>query len=72
LIHWQIELFKDVEDLRIVVGYEAHNIISAVLEKRRDVNFVYNHNYFDTKTGASFFWGQEMQTSMSSNGTAIY
>jgi choline kinase len=57
LIHWQLELFRDVEDLRIVVGYEANSIINAVLEKRRDVVFVYNHNYFNTQTGASFYLG---------------
>lgn len=57
LIHWQLELFKDVEDLRIVVGYEANSIIRSVLEVRRDAIFVYNHNYFNTQTGASFYLG---------------
>jgi choline kinase len=57
LIHWQLELLKDVEDLRIVIGYEANSIIKAVLEVRRDVIFVYNHNYFNTQTGASFYLG---------------
>ena len=57
LIHWQLELLKEVEDLRIVIGYEANSIISAVLEMRRDVVFIYNHNYFSTQTGASFYLG---------------
>ncbi|GHS94094.1 hypothetical protein FACS1894139_16010 [Planctomycetales bacterium] len=57
LIHWQLDLFKQVEDLRIVVGYEANSIIKAVLEHRRDVIFVYNHNYFNTQTGTSFYLG---------------
>ena len=57
LIHWQLELLKDVDDLRIVVGYEANSIIKSVLEIRRDVVFVYNHNYFNTQTGASFYLG---------------
>ena len=57
LIHWQLDLFQDVEDLRIVIGYEADSIVNAVLEKRRDVVFIYNHNYFDTKTGTSFYLG---------------
>ena len=28
-----------------------------VLKYRKDAIFVYNHNYFDTKTGASFYLG---------------
>ena len=57
LISYQLELFKDVEDLRIVVGYQAKKVIKEVLKYRKDVIFVYNHNYFDTKTGASFYLG---------------
>lgn len=57
LIHWQLECFKDVEDLRIVVGYQAEDIVKSVREVREDVIFVYNHNYFDTKTAASFYLG---------------
>lgn len=57
LIHWQLECFKSVEDLRIVVGYQAKDIIKAVREVRNDVIFVFNHNYFDTKTAASFYLG---------------
>ena len=57
LIAWQLELFKDVEDVRIVVGYQANDIVKEVLQYRRDVVFVYNHRYFETKTGASFYLG---------------
>lgn len=57
LLSWQLECLKDVEDLRIVVGYEANDVIKEVLRHRKDVIFVYNHNYFDTKTGASFYLG---------------
>lgn len=57
LIAWQLELFKDVEDLRIVVGFQAKDVIKEVLKYRKDVIFVYNHNYFETKTGASFYLG---------------
>ena len=55
LISWQLELFKDVEDLRIVVGFQANDIIEEVRKYRDDVTFVFNHRYFETKTGASFF-----------------
>lgn len=57
LIRWQLELFKEVEDIRIVIGYQAKDIVQEVLNYRSDVIFVYNHNYFDTKTGASFYLG---------------
>lgn len=57
LIAYQLELFKDVEDLRIVIGFQAKQVIKEVLKYRKDVIFVYNHNYFDTKTGASFYLG---------------
>lgn len=57
LISWQLELFRDIEDLRIVIGYQANAVVQEVLKYRRDVTFVYNHNYFDTKTGASFYLG---------------
>lgn len=59
LIAWQLELFKDVQDVRIVIGYQANDIINEVLKYRKDVVFVYNHRYFETKTGASFFLGAQ-------------
>ena len=59
LIAWQLDLFKDVKDIRIVIGYQANDIIKEVLQYRQDVVFVYNHRYFETKTGASFFLGAQ-------------
>jgi len=57
LISWQLKLFKDVEDLRIVIGFQGGEIIEEVLKYRQNVVFCYNHRYFETKTGASFFLG---------------
>ena len=57
LIRWQLELFKDIEDIRIVVGFQAKDVINEVLKYRDDIIFVYNHKYFETKTGASFYLG---------------
>jgi choline kinase len=57
LIAWQLESFKDVEDVRIVIGYQANDVIKEVLQYRKDVIFIYNHRYFETKTGASFYLG---------------
>lgn len=57
LIHHQLDSFEKVEDVRIVVGFQAKEVIHTVLEKRKDVIFAFNHDYFHTKTGASFYLG---------------
>lgn len=57
IIGWQMEIFSDVEDLRIVVGYQAMDVVHEVRKYRDDVIFVYNHNYFRTKTGKSYILG---------------
>ena len=43
LISWQLELFKDVEDIRIVIGFQANDIIEEVRKHRQDVIFIFNH-----------------------------
>jgi len=57
LIRWQLELFKDIEDVRIVIGFQANEVVEEVRKCRDDVIFIYNHRYFETKTGASFYLG---------------
>ena len=57
LIEWQLDLLKDVEDVRIVVGYQYTQVIETVLNKRKDVIFVFNHDFRNTGTAASFVKG---------------
>ena len=57
LIHYQLERFRNIDDVRIVVGFQAKEVIETVLGKRKDIIFVYNHDYFRTKTGASYYLG---------------
>lgn len=57
LISWQLKLFRNVEDLRIVIGFQGSEIIEEVRKYRDNVIFCYNHRYFETKTGASFYLG---------------
>ncbi len=57
LIRYQLEQLNDIEDVRIVVGFQAKEVIEEVKKYRKDVVFVYNHNYFETKTGASYYLG---------------
>lgn len=57
LIAHQLEMLKDMEDIRIVVGFQANEVINEVLRYRKDAIFIFNHNYFETKTGTSFYLG---------------
>lgn len=54
LIQRQLEMLEDVSDIRVVVGYQYDKVIEEVLNHRKDVLFVFNHNYKNTGTGASF------------------
>jgi len=53
LIAWQLLALKNVSDIRIVVGYQAHDVIDYVKTIRNDVLFVFNHDYETTGTAAS-------------------
>ncbi len=53
LIIYHLEKLKDEKDVRIVVGYQAEKVIKVVNEYRKDVLFVFNHEYKTTGTGAS-------------------
>lgn len=57
LIHLQLEQFRHVSDLRIVVGFQASSLIDEVCSIRKDIIFVFNHDYFHSKTGASLYLG---------------
>lgn len=57
LISIQLELLKDVKNLRIVVGYQAEEVVKEVLKYRKDITFIFNHRYFETKTATSFYLG---------------
>ena len=57
LISLQLKLFKNVKDVRIVIGFQGGEIIQEVRKYRDDVIFCYNHRYFETKTGASYYLG---------------
>lgn len=53
LIIRHLEYLDDEDDIRIVVGYQAQQVIDVVNRYRRDITFVFNHNYRNTGTGAS-------------------
>ena len=53
LIIRHLEQLKDESDIRVVIGYQAEKVIEVVKQYRKDVLFVFNHNYRETGTGAS-------------------
>lgn len=53
IIEWQLDLLGDVEDVRVVVGYNASQVIDRVIALRRDAMIVFNHDYERTATGNS-------------------
>ena len=57
LIIHQLELLKDFEDVRVVVGYQAEKVIEEVVAFRKDVTFCFNYNYQNTGTAASLSKG---------------
>ena len=57
LIHWQLDLLQDIENVIIVVGYQASQVMKAVLEKRPDAIFAVNHEYLTTNTLDSMLIG---------------
>ena len=53
LIIRHLEMLKDCKDIRIVVGYKAQDVIKVVNKFRKDITFVFNHDYKNNGTGAS-------------------
>lgn len=53
LIIRNLKMLDDVDDVRVVVGYQAERVIEVVTGYRRDVTFVFNHDYARTNTGDS-------------------
>lgn len=57
LIEWHLRNFQDVRDVRIVVGFQATEVIAAARRLTNDVCFVFNHEYGTTSTGHSLYLG---------------
>ena len=53
----QLEMLKDIADVRIVVGYQAEKVIEVAKEYRPDITFCFNYEYKTTGTAASFSKG---------------
>jgi choline kinase len=57
LIGRQLACLREVDDVRVVVGFQAQRVIDTVLRYRRDVVFVFNHDYAHTNALASLCMG---------------
>lgn len=53
LIIRHLRMLDDIDDVRVVVGYQAEKVIETVNAYRGDVTFVFNHDYMHNGTGAS-------------------
>ena len=53
LIIRHLEYLEEEPDIRVVVGYQAKRVIEAVNQYRKDILFVFNHDFKNTGTGAS-------------------
>lgn len=57
LILHQLELLKDFDDIRIVVGFQAEKVINTVINYRKDIMFAFNYSYQTTGVAASLCKG---------------
>lgn len=57
LIIRQLELLKDYDDIRVVVGYQAEKVIRVVKEYRKDIMFAFNYQFETTGVATSLFKG---------------
>ncbi|MCM3128278.1 NTP transferase domain-containing protein [Paenibacillus provencensis] len=64
LIEWQLQMLSDIQDIRVVVGFQAKYVIETVCRLRKDVTFVFNHDYLSTKTGTSLALGSRYTQNM--------
>lgn len=53
LIIHQLELLKDYNDIRIVIGFQAEKVIEIVNQHRKDIMFVFNYDYENNGPAAS-------------------
>lgn len=57
LIAWQLDLLRDVPEVRVVLGYRAAEVADVVFNTRPDAMVVLNHDFASTGTAASLMRG---------------
>lgn len=56
IIH-QLELLRDFDDVRIVLGYQAERVIEVVNAYRKDIMYAFNYDYKNNGAAASLTKG---------------
>jgi choline kinase len=56
-IAWHLDALRWAKDIRVVVGYQAGEVIECVKAIRGDIIFAFNHDYTSTGTAASLVAG---------------
>lgn len=64
LISYQLEALKHIDDVRVVVGFQAELLIEEVLRYRENTIFVFNHDYMNTNVAQSFNKGSEYSSDL--------
>ena len=59
ILEYQLELLREVPDVRLVVGYQEHEVIAAAFALRRDLTIVRNPAYRTTTTQQSYWLGAQ-------------
>lgn len=62
ILEWQLELLRDVADVRLVVGYLEHEVIETAFKLRPDLTLVRNPAYRTTTTQQSYWLGAKYLT----------
>ena len=60
IIERQLKQIKNVDEIIVVVGYKADEVVNFVNSLNYNVKFAYNYDYEKTATGASFEIGANM------------
>lgn len=59
IIEYQLKLLEDVPNVRLVVGFEEHEVMKVARKLRPDIVFVRNPSFRTTTTLASYAMGAE-------------
>lgn len=53
LILYMLEQLKEYDDIRVVIGFQANEVIETIKKYRQDIMFVFNYEYETTGPAAS-------------------
>ena len=74
IIEYQLNLLKNIPDIRVVIGFEEFEVINTIKKIRSDVTFIRNPAYRTTSTLYSYAVGAEYlnESSLFMDGDIIF